>query len=144
METAQALCTFQSHLSTDALEIEGAFREVGFGEWEGLTRQEVMLRHPDVYRNWIDDVSSTSIPGSDRITVRQTEALERLHQVAKRADGDFAIVAHNTINRLLLVGLLRGHPNSYRTLVQRNACVNILEYTDAGEFRIHAINQLPG
>ncbi|WAH37270.1 histidine phosphatase family protein [Alicyclobacillus dauci] len=143
-ETARAILEVQNHLTERDLQIEPAFREVGFGEWEGLTRVEVAKAFPELYPEWLVDPVRTHIPGGESLRERHAEVLTAFHAVtAQGTDGDIAIVAHNTINRLLLVGLFGGDAGRYRKLVQRNACLNVIERTDLGDIRVHAINMLP-
>lgn len=141
-ETAQAILEVQPHLDGDA-KAQPAFREIGFGEWEGLTRSEVAKRYPALYSEWLVDPVNAHIPGGEDLRDRQVEVLNAFDAIVQEAQGDFALVAHNTINRLLIVGLLGGDASNYRRLVQRNACMNVLEVTDMMEVRVHAVNVLP-
>jgi alpha-ribazole phosphatase/probable phosphoglycerate mutase len=143
-ETATALVESLDGVTKADFHVEPAFREVGFGAWEGLTRAEAARAFPDVYSNWLLDPAHTSLPGGDDLFVRQALVLAAFQSyVSNHPDGDIVIVAHNTINRLLLVGLFGGDAGEYRKLVQRNACMNVIEYTDLGDFRIHGVNLLP-
>ncbi|TDY46285.1 alpha-ribazole phosphatase/probable phosphoglycerate mutase [Alicyclobacillus sacchari] len=142
-ETAKAIQESQPQLAGARLHVEPAFREVGFGSWEGLTRAEVNKRYPDMYAQWLADPAHVSIPGGDDVTQRQQEVLSAFSRLLVRfADCDIAVVAHNTINRLLLVGLLGSEARHYRRIVQENACMNIIEYSEASGVRIHAVNRL--
>ncbi|GLV13976.1 alpha-ribazole phosphatase [Alicyclobacillus hesperidum] len=142
-ETAKAIQESHPHLATAALYVEPAFREVGFGSWEGLTRAEVNKRYPDMYAQWLADPADVNIPGGEDIGQRQQEVLTAFSRLIERfVDCDIAVVAHNTINRLLLVGLLGSDARNYRRIVQENACMNIIEYSEASGVRIHAVNRL--
>lgn len=140
-ETAQAVAEVQPHLQGKPLSVNPSFREIAFGAWEGLTRAEVAKAFPALYSHWLVDPVDSEIPDGDNLNRRHTEALAAFQAlITTEIEGNIAVVAHNTINRLLLVGLLGGGAGEYRKLVQRNACMNVIEYTDVGELRVHAIN----
>lgn len=40
------------------------------------------------------------------------------------------------------MGLLGGEARDYRRIVQDNACMNVIEYTEMNGVRIHAINRV--
>ena len=41
------------------------FREIDFGDWEGLTREEIAARDPGLYHTWQERGSLDRFPGGD-------------------------------------------------------------------------------
>lgn len=104
------------------------FSEVDFGAWEGLTKQQVAVHDPQVFAAWQSQPGTTAVPGAAPVMDAQRRALVAIRRVAQRHGREHvAIVAHSTLNRLLLTGLLDAPIDSYRRIVQCNACVNILD-----------------
>ncbi|MHB1629803.1 MAG: histidine phosphatase family protein [Bacilli bacterium] len=104
------------------------FREVDFGAWEGLRKQQAAVRDPHVYEAWLSQPGTTEIPGAAPLWETQRRALAAIRRVARRHGQEHvAIVAHSTLNRLLLAGLLDAPINSYRKIVQANGCVNMID-----------------
>ncbi len=104
------------------------FREVDFGAWEGLTKKQVAVRDPLVFAAWESQPGTTAVPGAAPVMDAQRRALVAVRRAARRHGREHvAIVAHSTLNRLLLTGLLDAPIDSYRRIVQSNACVNILD-----------------
>ncbi|MFB5190537.1 histidine phosphatase family protein [Alicyclobacillus fastidiosus] len=143
-ETASAIAELHPQISPVSFVEVPSFREVGFGVFEGLTRAEVAKMYPDVYADWLVSPEEVSIPGGEDLRERQAEVFAEFRTIAATNQaGDIAIVAHNTINRLLLAALMGADAGAYRTLVQRNACLNVIEITEDQDVRIHAINVVP-
>jgi len=85
-----------------AIRLEGDFREIDFGRWEGLTRQEIAECDPDLYRAWQDRVPSFEFPeGETRAGFhgRVTHGLQRLQHTGARS---MLVVAHKGVVRTLV------------------------------------------
>ncbi|UOF90405.1 histidine phosphatase family protein [Fodinisporobacter ferrooxydans] len=118
-----------------------AFQEVGFGDWEGLTKPEVHQQYGDLYEAWVQSPAETAIPGGEDLQDSQSRAFQKLQELSmKYKGGKLAIVAHNTINRLMFMAILKAPINSYRTIIQSNACLNILEWVSDDTFKIQGVN----
>jgi len=110
-----------------ALMEERDFREADFGAWEGLSKQQAAVRDPQIYAAWLSQPGTTAIPGAAQAAAAQRRALAAIRRVAARHGAEnVAIVGHSTLNRLLLTGLLGAPIDSYRRIVQYNACVNMI------------------
>jgi len=84
------------------LHLEADFREIDFGRWEGLTREEIEIMDPESHARWQDGHPDFEFPGGEKRADfrRRIEAgLERL-----RASGveSAMIVAHKGVLRTLL------------------------------------------
>lgn len=47
------------------LRLEGDFREVDFGDWEGLTAEEIRDRDPSLYARWRERSAGFAYPGGE-------------------------------------------------------------------------------
>jgi probable phosphoglycerate mutase len=97
------------------IQLEEGFREVNFGEWEGLTQKEIAVRDPALFARWQQDLPNFDYPGGEaRASFRsRIEAgLGRLLVLeAERA----LVVAHKGVIRMLVEtltgqGLAQGEP----------------------------------
>jgi broad specificity phosphatase PhoE len=64
-----------------ALSIEPGFREVNFGRWEGLTRDEIEARDPELFARWQASPASFDYPDGERradFVARVAAGLERV------------------------------------------------------------------
>jgi len=82
---------------------EPELRELDYGLWQGLTREELKRRQPKMYRQWAEAPSSVRPPGGETLE----EALDRLRSalrsILKRHKDDAAVL----VLRPVAVGLLR-------------------------------------
>lgn len=99
------------------LHIEDDLREIGFGDWEGLTSQQVQERYGDhLSRFWQDPINSNP-PGGEAITdfyQRVTLGFDRWQD--KLANQRILVVCHGGVIRMVLANVL-GIPWRNRLLV---------------------------
>ena len=77
--------------------VDPAFREMAFGAWEGLAREEVAARFPDAYAQWRTAPHTLALPGG-----------ERLGAVAERAPHaqTLVLVSHAIVARVIVLDAL--------------------------------------
>jgi len=103
VDTAQPLC--------DALGINSEARpdlnEIGYGKWEGQTREKVAREHHDDYVSWLADPAwHAPTDGELAITVA-TRSLRVIDEIKSQfADGNVLIVSHKATIRIMLCSLL--------------------------------------
>jgi len=92
------------------IQLEEGFREVDFGEWEGLTREEIEARDPALFARWQRDLAGFDYPGGEaraNFRARIEAGLERL--LALEA-GNVLVVAHKGVIRTLMESLTGERP----------------------------------
>ena len=80
-----------------------AFRELSFGEWEGLTRSEAAARDPELHQRWQESPATARPPGGETLqeaAERTIPALKAL--IAGHAGEKVVLVMHNLIIRVVL------------------------------------------
>ncbi|HPG26900.1 MAG TPA: histidine phosphatase family protein, partial [Myxococcota bacterium] len=85
-----------------AIRLEADFREVDFGRWEGLTREEIERRDPSLYVAWRAQAPAFDYPGGERrsdFRARIGRGLGRLRTSGVRSA---LVVAHKGVVRTLL------------------------------------------
>lgn len=108
---------------------EAAFRELSFGEWEGLTYEEIVSRWPDAMENFLQQPDRLSIPSGESFRDLQARAVARVQELICQYDGKIiAVVAHGGILRTILCHALH-MPLSYLwSIRQFNTALNIVTY----------------
>jgi broad specificity phosphatase PhoE len=82
--------------------VEERFREIDFGRWEGLTREEIRALDPDLYEQWMAHPETFGFPeGEDRAAFasRVEAGLERLLGLPARSA---LVVVHKGVIRTIL------------------------------------------
>jgi len=90
------------------LETEDRFKEIGFGEWEGRTSEELMQSAPDCLDLFWRDPARYTPPGGEalaafaaRVTASWSDTL------ARHAGKKILLVAHGGVNRVILCHVLQ-------------------------------------
>ena len=115
------------------LRIEPAFREMGFGEWEGMSFDEVNAKFPGVLKKRWDDPLRHRIPGGESIEdvwQRVKSGLDRL--LASHRNQSVALVAHSGVNRVILLQALGGQPEQIWRIDQGYGCLNTIHFYENG------------
>lgn len=105
-----------------------ALREIDFGEWEGLTREEITRLYPEVSKKWWSRPLETRLPGGETLDEVATRAVHVLWEIATRyPGGQVVITAHGGTIRASIARLLKMDLNQYWRLRQDNAALSIVE-----------------
>lgn len=115
-----------------AVRIEEDFGEINFGDFEGLTYDEVAQRYPREYRQWMEHPTEVTFPGGESFAMmreRVAQAAAKLR--AQHLHETIAIISHGGVNRVLLAEALRMNAPDIFRLEQSYAGVSIIDYYDA-------------
>lgn len=115
-------------------------RERHFGRWEGLTFDEIRIRHPKDFGRWLGDPTGFKPPGGENAGEIRQRVMPFFNEVVQRHPGrQIAVVAHGGVNRIILCTLLRIPLEHLFSIGQDYGALNILELGD--DFtRVRAIN----
>jgi broad specificity phosphatase PhoE len=123
-------------------EIVPAWRELNYGEWDGLTAQQVEQRWPGALQRLSED-ADYPVPGGETLSevlARVLPALEALVPSAgEGADRDVVVVSHKATIRVLLCHLMGLPIIRYKHVGQANCAVNRLVLQE-GAFSVAGVN----
>ena len=125
-----------------AVGIEPDFREMAFGEWEGLTRDDVAARFPEAYERWRTAPHRLVLPGGERLTdvaLRVKQAVEAL--LGTHTGETVVLVSHAIVLRLIVLQALGLGPDRLWTVDASPAGITEIEY-EPGWATIHRMNTL--
>lgn len=118
------------------------FRELSFGDWEGLTYKEIVSRWPDAMENFLRHPDKLNIPHGETFQEVQQRAVKGLHAIMAdpaNEDKTIVIVAHGAILRTILTAQLHMSLEYAWSIRQFNTAVNIVRY-DEGRPTVELIN----
>ncbi|MCY1423707.1 Phosphoserine phosphatase 1 [compost metagenome] len=123
-----------------ALALDG-LADTDYGQWQGLTHDEVRQRWPDEHRTWLESPDLAAIPGGESLADVLARGLRVLREVLQRHAGKtLVLVGHDSINRVLLLQFLGLPLARYWRLKQEPCCINEI-VAEAGVFTIQRINE---
>ena len=125
-----------------AVQIEPAFREMAFGEWEGLTREEVAARFPEAYEQWRSAPHALRIKGAETLAQVAERVRRGVQELLAAHEGQtVALVSHAIVARLIVLDALGlGHDRLW-TVDASPAGITEIEY-EPGWATVHRMNTL--
>jgi broad specificity phosphatase PhoE len=119
-------------------------REISYGRWEGLTRDEVATRFPDEYRQWTEDPFSLAPQGGESGAEVMARGLPVIRELVERYTGSVVlVVSHKATIRLTLCAVLGIDPRGYRDRFdQAPGCLNAVDFADPGRARLMLYNDI--
>jgi len=106
------------------------FRELYFGEWEGLTMEEIRQAFPGELEKRKDDIADYRCPGrGESMRDLSERVMPRLMVLLKEETGkDILLVAHGGVNRIILCHALGINLSDIFNIQQDYGCLNIIDY----------------
>lgn len=115
-------------------------REFHFGEWEGLTYNQICEGWPAAIENFFDKPDELQAPNGESFPVVQQRAVAGINELVKKHEGQvIAIVAHGAVNRTILAEALGLPLRNLWRIRQDNTAVNVIRY-DEGFRNVELVN----
>jgi broad specificity phosphatase PhoE len=122
--------------------VEPRFREMTFGEWEGLTREEVEARWPEMFALWRTAPERAVPAGGEslpEVAARTAKALQQMRD--SHPEGTLVLVSHAIVLRLIVLDALGLGPERLWSLDASPAGLTEIEY-QPGWPTVHRMNTL--
>ena len=125
--TAQPLC----HALGIDLQVRAELNEIGYGRWEGLTKEQVNQEFHDEYIEWLADPAWHPPTGGELAVLISRRGLQVVEEIRQKfTDGNILLVSHKATIRIVLCSLLGIDVGSFR---YRLGCpvgsLSIVEFT---------------
>ena len=121
---------------------EAAFRELSFGDWEGLTYQEIVSGWPEAMENFLLHPDILEVPRGETFARVQKRAMERIWKIVAEhepKDHTVAIFAHGAVLRTILTSLMHIPLQYLWSLSQYNTAVSMVRF-DGGRPTVELLN----
>ncbi|MBV1870389.1 MAG: histidine phosphatase family protein [Gammaproteobacteria bacterium] len=111
------------------MEIEPDLREIHFGQWEGLSAQELGQRNPEEFQAYIDSPLEYTPPQGEKLADFRRRASEALHKIKHaHLDQRVLLIAHSGVIRSTLCDVLRAPADTLFSLQCPYACYSQIQY----------------
>lgn len=109
------------------LQVMPAFRELSFGDWEGLTPDEAAARDPDAHRVFQTSFGEHAPPNGESLASLRTRVAEGWRQwIAQDCGANRLLVTHAGVMRALLIELFAFTPAQvFQIALPEAACMRI-------------------
>lgn len=122
------------------LEMHDDLIEVHVGDWESMSWDKIMEANPEQYEQFMASPGTTPYLGGESYHDVCQRAFPAFEAIAQQHLGkSIAVVAHNVVNRSILSHLLGIEINKAKDIVQKNCCVNVIDYKQ-GTWSVATLN----
>ena len=125
--------------------INSDFNEICFGQWEGLSFNEIEKKFPDIFGKWLEDPVSHTPPDGEPLKEAQKRIMTGLSGVLKEHRGsNIAIVSHAGVLKIIFSSFLSVPLPRMHVFAQEYGCVSIVDVYGDGNIVIRLLNHRPG
>ncbi len=117
VKTAEAIARYHNL----EVEISPSLMDFNFGEWQGLSHQEVKDKYPELYAKWTEDPEQVITPGGESLDDVRERATGVVNEVTARYQDTEVMVAHRVVNKVLICALL-GLDNDHFWDIKQDTC----------------------
>jgi broad specificity phosphatase PhoE len=122
------------------VEVWEELKEIDFGEWEGLTYEEIREKYGDLINKWMENTSEFSIPGGDSWEKISERARRFLKKVQERKEKIALAVSHGGLIKAVFALVLHMDPPDFTSFLIGNGSLSAIGFHGRGVYRnTHAI-----
>ena len=108
-----------------------AFREINLGEWEGLTRDDIVAQFPVEFEERSQNLPYFRIRNGESFADLQARVIRQIETVLEEFKGkNIALIAHGGVNRVIITHVLGMELKNLTRIDQAYGCLNIIDYFD--------------
>jgi broad specificity phosphatase PhoE len=112
------------------------FEEVSFGEWEGMSLDEVGEKWPELFARWKQNATAVTPPGGetpDEVRERVSRGFQKIGADWEKTPFSSAVItAHGAVLEYIFDWLLR-NASEHREIIVENASISRISYDFATE-----------
>jgi phosphoserine phosphatase len=136
VKTAQATAS----LLNLTVQIHPGLADIDYGNWQGLTPEEVRVDWPEELEAWYKTPHLACIPDGESLAELRNRAMAAVNELAGRHPGQtIVVVGHTVINRIILLGILGLGNERFWGLRQEPCAINVFE-VGAGDYILVSMN----
>jgi len=117
LKTAEIIASYHN-LDVD---IAPDLTDFNFGNWQGLSHQEVKDKYKELYTEWINHPDRVKMPAGESLDGVRKRTMGVVTTVIARYGGTVVLVSHRVVNKVLICALL-GLDNSHFWNIKLDTC----------------------
>ena len=114
--------------------------DIDYGQWQGLTPDQVQERWPEIHHAWYSAPGAAQIPGGETLAELHVRGLAAVRGLASLHEGQtIVLVGHTVINRVILLGVLGLGTDRFWRLRQEPCAISVFE-AEGGDWTLVSLN----
>jgi len=123
-----------------AVQVHPGLVDIDYGEWQGLSPEEVRQRWPGEIDAWYNQPHLAHIPGGETLDDLRARAMKMVTELMGSHPAEtLVLVGHTVINRILLLGVLGLGNERFWRIKQDTCAINVFE-AEGGDFTLVSLN----
>ena len=115
------------------VEVRPGLREMHFGQWEGLSWNQIAKRFPKLASSWLEHFPYQAVPGAEALRQFRKRITAAIREVVAANRGQCAlIVTHAGVIRFTLGSVLGLPARNLFRLAQDSCALNVIDYVEGG------------
>ncbi|SAK89391.1 phosphoglycerate mutase [Caballeronia arationis] len=122
--------------------VQPGMDDLDYGQWQWKSHEEALREFPDEFTLWKTAPQWMRFPGGESlqsVALRIADAMRDLLQSFE--DETIVLVAHDSVNRVLLTQALDLPLSAYWHIGQGPCCINVLDVYADGRTVVHSVNE---
>ena len=124
LETAKAIAQNQQL----EVEVVQGLSEIDFGQWEGLTFEQIGIKSPEQVNSWLERPEDFVFPGGESVKAFHERVIEAVEKHVLIAAGPTIVVGHGGSLRAIICHLCRWPVKNFFSFTLDCTGVSILEH----------------
>lgn len=121
-----------------------ALRELHLGRWEGLTREEAVVKYPEDVRFSFRSLAKEKVFGGETLEDLRLRVMPAVGGIVSSHAGESVLImAHGGVNRVVLCEAMGLDLSNFFRIEQDYGCLNIIDYFDDGVSVVKVLNGGP-
>ena len=101
-----------------------------YGEWQGLSHQEVKDKYKKLYTEWVNCPERVKMPAGESLDDVRGRAVAVVDEAVHKHEGTVVLASHRVVNKVLICALL-GLDNSHFWNIKQDTCgITIFAYEE--------------
>ncbi|WP_028227110.1 histidine phosphatase family protein [Paraburkholderia ferrariae] len=122
--------------------VEHGLDDLDYGEWQWKTYDVARAQFPAQFALWKSAPQWMRFPGGESLQVLASRTADVIRGlVESHARETVVLVAHDSVNRVILTQALELPLSAYWRLEQAPCCINVLDLREDGRVCVHQINE---
>lgn len=113
------------------ININNSFREIKFGIWEGISKEELITKYYTEHVLWMKEPHKLELKGAETLLDLQKRTMDGIDEISKTShDKSVLVVSHSAAIKTIILGLLDMDISYYSKISLGNVSLNLIEFRD--------------